>query len=107
MSRITEENPSFEQLLARVEELVRSLESGDLGIEEAMNRYEEGMKAVHACRRVLDQAEKRIEILIRGESGALDARPFDPEKAGQAEPKPKKKAGKGRRKAKEEEDLLF
>ena len=87
---------SFEELLSFVETLVRDLEGGDLGLEEAMNRYSDGVKALSACRQVLDEAEKKIEILIRGADGELAAKPFDPDSS--ADPAPAKARKKTPRK---------
>ena len=95
-----EARADFETLLARVETLVRELESGDIGIEDAMLRYEEGMRAVQACRKVLDDAERRIEILVRGEGSEWKTADFEPAKA----PAPKKAR---KTVAKEEEGMLF
>ena len=97
-----EARADFETLLARVETLVRELESGDIGIEDAMLRYEEGMRAVQACRKVLDDAERRIEILVRGEGSEWKTEDFEPAKA----PAPKK-ARQKKTKAPEEEGMLF
>lgn len=53
-------NPSFEDTLSALELAVRDLESGRLGLEEALARYEEGVRLIRSCRAQLEQAEQRI-----------------------------------------------
>ena len=59
---------SFETHLARLEEIVDDLESGDLELEGALARYEEGVKRLKNCYELLRQAEQQISKLV-GESG--------------------------------------
>jgi exodeoxyribonuclease VII small subunit len=85
MSRPTKRSkePGFEDALKRLEDIVRSLEEGDLPLEESLRLFEEGIGLTRQCAARLDQAQRRIEILGRGEDGAPVPRPFDP---GEAEP---------------------
>ena len=53
--------PTFEQSLAQLEAIVRDLEGGDLGLAEALSRYEGGVKHLKACYELLQRAERRIE----------------------------------------------
>lgn len=76
MAKSKEKKDSFEQSLARLEKIVEELESGELSLDESLARYEEGAKALQACRALLEAAEKRIEMLVKGENGKLTARPF-------------------------------
>jgi exodeoxyribonuclease VII small subunit len=69
----------FEDLLKQVEEAVKSLESGKLGLEESLGKYESGMKALKQCYTILEQAEKKIELLVKEKDGALTAKEFQPE----------------------------
>ena len=73
--------PTFEELVARLEAIARLLESGDTKLEEALALFEEGIGLVHAGKTRLEQAEKKLEILREGER----TEPFAPEKDG-AEP---------------------
>jgi exodeoxyribonuclease VII small subunit len=102
---------SFENLLGRVEELVRDLETGNPGIEEALGKYEEAMKALGSCRDILARAEKRIEMLVRSAEGGTEVREFSGENAGEPAPARKKKAAARKKKAgplrESEGELLF
>ena len=62
---------TFEQALGKLEELVEQIESGEVGLEESIARYEEGIKLIKQCRAILDAAEKRIQLLAKGEDGEL------------------------------------
>jgi exodeoxyribonuclease VII small subunit len=55
----------FEDCLKRLEEIVERLEKGDLSLEESLALFEEGMKLSNACRGELDQAEGKIEVLLK------------------------------------------
>jgi len=66
----------FEDGLQRLEQLVDQLEAGNLGLEESLKVFEEGVGLARLCARYLDEAEKRIELLTRDEGGALTTEPF-------------------------------
>jgi len=55
---------TFEQSLARLEEVVARLESGDLPLDEALERYEEGVRLVGRCRTDLERAELKVKRLV-------------------------------------------
>ncbi len=63
------EQIKFEDALARLETIVRQLESGELDLEEALAKFEEGIGLVKICNKKLETAEKKIETLLRGEKG--------------------------------------
>ena len=69
--------PSFEEGLARLEELVASLEGRGLGLDQALASFEEGLKLSAGLRKKLDEAAGRLEILTRGTDGRPTARLFD------------------------------
>ena len=71
--------PDFEQSLARLEEIVRKLESANLPLDEAMKLFEEGMQLSRDCQQQLEQAEARVEILLKKAGGEMVAEPFEPE----------------------------
>ena len=71
--------PDFERSLARLEEAVRKLESANLPLDEAMKLFEEGMQLSRDCQKQLEEAEARVEILMKKAGGAMAAQPFDPE----------------------------
>jgi exodeoxyribonuclease VII small subunit len=69
----------FEKSLARLEEVVKRLESSDLPLDEAMKLFEEGVKLSHDCQNQLAEAEGRVEILLKKADGKIAAEPFEPE----------------------------
>jgi exodeoxyribonuclease VII small subunit len=71
--------PDFERSLARLEEVVRKLESPQLSLDDAMKLFEEGVELSRECQKQLEQAEGRVEILLKKADGKLAAEPFDPE----------------------------
>jgi len=71
--------PTFEQQMTRLEEIADELESGELGLEKAIERYEEGVKSYRECHKILSSAEKKVEILTRSPKGDLKAQPFEGE----------------------------
>jgi exodeoxyribonuclease VII small subunit len=74
---------SFESCLDELEKVVIELEAGDLSLERSLELFERGMGLSDSCRKQLEQAETRVELLIRKE-GKLVAEPFRPESAGKA-----------------------
>ena len=74
---------SFEASLDELEKVVKELEAGDLSLARSLELFERGMNLSHACRQQLEEAETRVEVLIRKE-GKIAAEPFrleKPEKA--------------------------
>ncbi|MDR0818643.1 MAG: exodeoxyribonuclease VII small subunit [Oscillospiraceae bacterium] len=61
---------TFEQSLARLEEIVRALERGDAPLDAALALFEEGTALVRGCSKQLDEAEQKITLLIKGADGA-------------------------------------
>jgi len=70
--------PDFERSLARLEEVVRRLESPQLSLDDAMKLFEEGVALSRECQKQLEEAEGRVEILLKKADGKLAAEPFDP-----------------------------
>ena len=71
---------TFEASLEELEKIVKELESGDLPLERSLELFEKGMALSEACRKQLEDAETRIEMLIRKE-GRIQAEPFRNEKS--------------------------
>lgn len=67
---------SFEKNLERLDAIVRQLEDADLPLEKALQLYEEGMKLSEVCQKQLQEAEGRIQILMKRASGKVVAEPF-------------------------------
>ena len=72
------ENVSFEEAVARLEQIVRSMEDGKLSLDESLKAFEEGIALVRFCNGKLDAAEQRVRILLTGEDGTLADKPFRP-----------------------------
>ena len=71
--------PEFEKTLARLEEVVRKLESPQLSLDDAMKLFEEGVALSRECQKQLEEAEGKVEILLKKADGKITAEPFDPE----------------------------
>ena len=71
---------SFEACLDQLEKVVKELEAGDLTLERSLELFERGMGLSESCRKQLEEAETRVEMLIR-KDGKLTAEPFRPEKS--------------------------
>ena len=67
----------FETLLSRLEEIVKTLEEGELELEDALAAFEEGVKLSRELSDRLNQAEERVNILLRTAEGELKTTPFD------------------------------
>ena len=76
-----EEKPtaSFEIGLQQLEQIVKEMESGELPLERALQLFEKGMQLSETCRKQLEEAETRIEILIR-KGDKIQPEPFRPDK---------------------------
>ncbi len=68
----------FEDALNKLEKIVSQLEEGDISLEESLKLFEEGIRLSRICNQKLDEVEKRVEILIKGEDGTIKAKPFAP-----------------------------
>lgn len=65
----------FEEALSKLEEIVRKLESGSLSLEESLKAFEEGVRLSRVCSERLDEAQRRVEILVDGEKSLT--KPFE------------------------------
>jgi exodeoxyribonuclease VII small subunit len=70
------QEPTFEGSLKRLEEIVSQLEGNTLELEQSLEIFEEGVKLVRFCAGRLDEAERRIEVLLTDKEGRLRAEPF-------------------------------
>jgi exodeoxyribonuclease VII small subunit len=66
---MAEKNKTFENSLLELEKIVRELEQGDLSLEESLRLFEGGVKLSRECQERLNQAERRIEVLLKDENG--------------------------------------
>ncbi len=67
----------FENALLRLEEIVKELESGDLPLEQSLKLFEEGIKLSRICNKRLEDAERRVDILLKDKNGNIKAEPFE------------------------------
>ena len=65
----------FEEALEKLEEIVRRMEAGELTLEESLKAFEEGIKLSRLCAKKLDEAERRVDLLLR-QGDELTTRPF-------------------------------
>jgi exodeoxyribonuclease VII small subunit len=63
--------PSFEEHLKALENIVEQLEGGDLSLEDSVRLFEDGMKLSDACKKELDVAEGKIQVLVEGGKGKM------------------------------------
>lgn len=70
---------TFEAGLQQLEAIVKEMESGDLPLERALDLFERGMKLSESCRKQLQDAESRVEILMR-RAGEVQPQPFRTDK---------------------------
>lgn len=68
----------FEDALNKLEKIVSKLEEGDIPLEESLKLFEEGIRLSRFCNQKLDEAEKRVEILLKSKEGDLRPHSFDP-----------------------------
>jgi exodeoxyribonuclease VII small subunit len=71
----------FEKNLERLDAIVHQLEDADLSLEKALQLYEEGMTLSQVCHKQLEEAEGRVEILVKKVGGKVVAEPFAPEES--------------------------
>lgn len=69
--------PKFEDCLQRLEAIVAQLEKGEVPLEQALKLFEEGIQLSNSCRKELEEAEGKVEILLK-QNGKLQPEPFEP-----------------------------
>jgi len=67
----------FEDCLERLEKIVQELEKGEVPLEKSLTLFEEGMQLSASCRKQLEEAEGKVEILLK-QNGKLQTEPFEP-----------------------------
>ena len=82
----------FEDGLKRLEKIVEELESGNLSLDDSLEKYEEGIKLSKACAKKLEVARKKVEILLKSEDGSVELKPFDEKTADEDTKTDRKKA---------------
>ena len=90
----------FEDALKRLEKIVGELEGGSLSLDEALEKYEEGIKLSKACAKKLEVARKKVELLLKSEDGSFELKPFD-ESSAEEDARPESPAKKKKMKTDE------
>ena len=101
----------FEEALKKLETIVDDLEGGELNLDDAIKKYEEGMRLSGFCNKKLQEIQKKVEILIKDASGKVSAKEFnatvlDKEETSSEAPKQKQRPATKKKRPKGEE-LLF
>jgi exodeoxyribonuclease VII small subunit len=68
--------PKFEECIQRLEKIVQELEQGEVPLEKSLTLFEEGMQLSGSCRKELEEAEGKVEILLK-QNGKIQAEPFE------------------------------
>lgn len=76
---MAEKKVTFEQAMARLEEIVKQLEQGDAPLEDALTLFEEGTRLMKKCTTQLDKAEQKVSKLLAGPDGNPMEEPFEGE----------------------------
>lgn len=68
---------TFESSMAELEEVVAKLERGDVTLDESLKLFENGIKLANACQKKLDEAERKVKILVSGDDGEMTEKDFE------------------------------
>jgi exodeoxyribonuclease VII small subunit len=69
----------FEDALKKLEKIVDDLEAGDLTLDEALKKYQDGIELSRVCAQRLEQAKKKIDMLAKNKKGEFEIKPLDEE----------------------------
>jgi exodeoxyribonuclease VII small subunit len=72
------EEKDFESSLRELEQIVQQLEAGDMPLDRSLELFEQGVKLSRQCQKRLDEAERKVEILLRANDGSYKSTPFEP-----------------------------
>ncbi len=76
---MTKKDDKFEAVLEKLQGIVRELESGECSLEDSLKKFEEGMLLAKNCQERLNQAEQKIEILVRADKNGVQTKAFEEE----------------------------
>ena len=79
VTKVKNKERDFESALDELEKIVRFLESEDLKLDESIKKFEEGLGIVRFCSKKLDDAQKKIDILLKDKDGKSVLKPFEPD----------------------------
>lgn len=71
----------FEEALKKLEKIVEDLENGDLSLDEALKKYQEGIELSRACSSKLESAKKKIDVLVKNKKGEFEFKPLNETKS--------------------------
>jgi exodeoxyribonuclease VII small subunit len=71
---------NFEEALKKLEKIVQELEKGELSLDVALKKYQQGIQLSSLCAQRLENAKKKIDILVKNKKGEFELRPLDEEK---------------------------
>ena len=71
----------FEEAIKKLEKIVEDLEKGDLSLDEALKKYQDGLEMSRLCAQRLDSAKKKIDVLVKNKKGEFELKPFEPSAA--------------------------
>lgn len=69
----------FEETINKLEDIVRKLENGDVTLDESLSLFEQGIKLSKSCQKMLDNAEKKVSVLMVNDDGEVEKQDFDTE----------------------------
>jgi exodeoxyribonuclease VII small subunit len=67
----------FEEALKKLEKIVEDLEQGDLSLDEALKKYQDGIEISRSCNQRLENAKKKIDVLGKNKKGEFELKPLD------------------------------
>jgi len=70
------ENKNFEEMISNLEQIAKDLESGNLSLDDSVKKFEEGMQISKECSKILENAEKKITILVKNSDGDITEENF-------------------------------
>lgn len=71
--------PNFEKSMKQLEQIVQELESGDLSLEKAIKKFEDGVRLSKLCSKQLDETEKKVTMLLQDQNGKISVNSFMPD----------------------------
>jgi len=71
--------PDFEAAIAELEQLVETLEQGDISLEESLKHFERGIELTRTCQKALQEAEQKVQILTQNDNGEETLETFEPD----------------------------
>lgn len=73
----------FEEALRKLEKIVEDLEKGELSLDDALKKYQEGIELSRSCSSRLENAKKKIDVLVKNKKGEFEFKPLDETKSGE------------------------